>query len=116
MKTDWTCKRFMANRSDSSRSTSLMNRKSRQQKLCKHLYHYKWLSHLLVIHQKLTNLLLLSNHYLRTVNARYFNARICFKTCYPMSTLLYCPPKCVPLSAIHGLALPKFDPLEHRRQ
>ncbi|GIY45493.1 hypothetical protein CDAR_264511 [Caerostris darwini] len=73
MKTDWTCKRFMTNTSDNPHSTSLMNRKSRQQKLCKHLHHYIWLSHLLVIHQKLTTPVLLSNHYLRTMNARYFN-------------------------------------------
>ncbi|GIY84748.1 hypothetical protein CDAR_529431 [Caerostris darwini] len=68
MKTDWTCKRFMTNTSDNPYSLA------RQQKLCKHLYHYKWLSQLLVIHQKLTTPVLLSNHYLRTVNARYFNA------------------------------------------
>ncbi|GIY45491.1 hypothetical protein CDAR_264501 [Caerostris darwini] len=74
MKTDCTYKRFMTNTSDNSHSTTLMNRKSRQQKLCKHLHHYKWPSHLLVIRQKLTNPVLLSNHYLRTVDARYFNA------------------------------------------
>ncbi|GIY13544.1 hypothetical protein CEXT_251741 [Caerostris extrusa] len=49
---------------------------------------------------------LLSNHYLWTVNARYFNAGICFK--HAIRCQRYCvvlPNVCL-LIAIHGLALP----------
>ncbi|GIY13541.1 hypothetical protein CEXT_251711 [Caerostris extrusa] len=68
--------------------------------------------------RSLRNPVLLSNRYLRSLNARYFNAGSESASKHAIRCQRYCIvlPNCVPLTAIHGLALPKCDPLEQRRQ